>query len=120
MSAVSKLAAEARGRAGGPHGSHLPRHLALFYPDKTLGRGRSPAIPGHFPIPSRGVTSAASSPAGPMHPRVGVGAERSSSRVSVSTPLIPITRVLLVSCLDARSGRVLSDRKRSALPVKFD
>jgi len=105
------VADDAQGREDGP-----PAVLSLFpergctYPENTLGRGALASKPRPFSqiqIRARGV------PPSPPAARHGVE-PRSRLRHAASH-----TRVLLVPCLDARNGRVLSDRKRSALPVKF-
>lgn len=109
MIAGHKLAAEARGYVDGPHAGFLPRRLALFSPVTRTGGARQQCrsifiqIRARCVLPLAGTARQGVEPS-PMHSRL---------RSAASHP----TRVPVVIRLDARSGRVLSDRKRSALPV---
>jgi len=101
MIAGHKLAAEARGYVDGPHAGFLPRRLALFSPVTRAGLQRSAHFPNSNPCLGR--------PPSTCTARHGV--ERSLGLRHAASH-----RVVSVLRLDAH-GRVLSDRKRSALPV---
>lgn len=105
------VADDAQGREDGPPVVCMPRHLALFYPENTLGRGALASKPRPFSqiqIRARGV------PPSPPAARHGVE-PRSSLRHAASHS--HLRRVVFL--VSTQFGRVLSDRKRFALPVKF-